>query len=107
MSNYEKLCEAVGIDPCAKCVSQILCCEIDDKHPDFTAEKQIELIKLLMRKGSFAGFTSDTILNSYVICFNLSINQENEDFSAALADLTLQLIKAGELDKDEVRRILE
>ncbi len=33
--------------------------------------------------------------------------ETNDDFKETLAGLTLQLINAGELDKDEVKRILE
>lgn len=116
-TNYEKLCEAAGIKPEWRDYRVKNGKVYNGKNPknrnihflnlDFTAEKQIELIKMIMKAGSFAGFTYDAILTSYVLCFNLINSQENVDFSEALAGLALHLIEAGELDKEEVRRVLE
>ena len=130
MTNYEKLCEAVEIESidsgcCCKkddsicirgyivdasCPENCTNCEYFERHsmllPLFTAEKQIELIKLLMNAGCFTGYTYKTEAKQYILSYALK-NCHNENFSEALAGLVLQLIEAGELDKDKVRKVLK
>ena len=107
MTNHEKLCEAVGL--------KFVCSAnnitgIVYRYPQFAAEKQLELIKLLGCSESFtADFTeiSPRNDNEQWACICHFKTAYNSDFSEALAGLTLQLVEAGELDKEEVKRILK
>lgn len=83
------------------------------KYPDFTAEKQLEIIKLIIdkchtldifkgwAKGSIYYFGSMEEGNMY------RYNGRNKDFTQALAQLTTELMNAGELDKSKLKEILE
>lgn len=70
----------------------------------FTAEKQIKLIQLL--SVPFICEINLSPIGGTIISVD-HYNEKNDNFEEALAGLTLQLIKAGELNKDEVKRILE
>ena len=119
MTNYEKLCEILAIKKLHECQTYDECplglsnpCDICDCEsyslvfPDFTAKKQIEMIKLI------ADITQQTIeidktgnyYNVQTIEYSTPLETE---FSEALAGLALQLVEAGELDKEEAKRILE
>lgn len=71
------------------------CCFLCDEseevycYPDFTSAKQLEMIKLI-------GWASPK-----------DIERENQDFTQTLAQLTTELMNAGELDKQKVKEILE
>ena len=136
MENYTKLCESVGIkvkmlcdceyrnlylyrisygnDVCeyADENTKISCIECEKGqcnipyYPDFTAEKQIELIKLISKDFSFNCYFSLSN-NNYVVGADAYFFNKTCDFSEALAGLALQLVEAGELDKEEVRKVLE
>lgn len=73
------------------------------RYPDFTAEKQLEIIKLLSKKKITIG--SDDGL----FWFNISGYYPffKADFTQALARLTLDLMNDEELDKSKVKEILE
>lgn len=74
-------------------------------YPDFTAEKQLEIIKLLFGGTyDFNGFFGSD--NKYHLHLK-SLMAFNQDFTQALAQLTTELMKAGELDKEKVKGILE
>lgn len=64
------------------------------KYPDFTAEKQLEIIKLI--RDSY-----------YLHRFYYAVGDTNKDFTQALAQLTTKLMNTGELDKQKVKEILE
>ena len=137
MNNYEKLCKAVGVKLIYKCEHLLqnkycdenkLCrdtffepfprCEKenctkkykkiglaeDEDINNFTAEKQIETIKLISHR---------ILIINHQEHFSCEINSmfsygwKSADFSEALAGLALQLIKAGELNKEKVKKILE
>lgn len=70
----------------------------------FTAEKQLEIIKLV---GKIDGvvYTFDFDGDWHIIIKNINIF--NKDFTQALAQLVTELMKAGELDKKKVKEILE
>lgn len=113
MYNYEKLCEAAEVEKQYNCRPHIdLHCKLGQcssscaEYPPFTAEKQIELIKLIAKRNIFKlGYIDDKYIcygNNDEYAYQMDI-----DFTEALAGLALQLIEAGELDKDEIRRILE
>lgn len=133
MTNYEKLCEAIGIFTewvytvyqfgnvyvCGKQALQenahlfkerrtAKVKKAEKLYPIFTAEKQIELIKLLIKDFTF-NCEQNRINSEFVVSSeaDISFYATSYDFSGALAGIVLQLIEAGELDKDEVRRILE
>lgn len=107
MNNYEKLCEVVGINPIfipKKVIKDGL--QLKEMTNTFTAEKQLEFIKLII-DTTIQTIEIDKPGNYYnVQTMEYDITLETE-FSEALAGLVLQLIKAGELNKDEVKRILE
>lgn len=109
MTNYiEEMMKTAGVDlmhlDCEKCGAQRFalgqCAETNCQsiHPDFTAEKQIEIIKLLGRLRSFEylGETLDWELDRY-----------SSNFAQTLAKITTQLMNAGELDKQKVKEILK
>ena len=131
MNNYEKLCKIVGInnkwqylvvDYCnsenpehlfeknefidfiKKSGEEWLLLSCLKKKNYFTAEKQIELIELL--SVPFICAINSSPIGSTIISVD-DYSETNDNFEEALAGLTLQLINAGELDKDEVKRILE
>lgn len=116
-TNYDKLCEAAGIQQQYNCRPHIdLCCKLGlcspacAEYPAFTAEKQIELIKILAKDNRLniaqLDLTGDM---RYMVSlgFKMEINFGGESIEEALACLALQLLEAGELDKEEVRRVLE
>lgn len=74
-------------------------------YPAFTAEKQLEIIKLLFGGTyDFNGFFgSDNKFHLHL----KSLMAFNQDFTQALANLTTELMKANELDKEKVKGILE
>ncbi len=74
-------------------------------YPDFTAEKQLEIIKLIAKDmihiQPYPCENKDWWLNS------CSAEGVHTDFTQALAQLTTELMNAGELDKSKVKEILE
>jgi len=81
--------------------------------PDFTPAKQLEIIKLIGDKchtlDIFKGFLKDSVYHIGAIeeWGEYKYNGENQDFTQALAQLTIELMKANELDKKKVKEILE
>lgn len=87
-------------------------------YPDFTAEKQLELIKLLSKNRigkdyKILEIEQDEIDN---LCYFSLTNKDNrcqstyvsnQDFIQALAQLTIKLMNAEKLDKEKVKEILE
>lgn len=75
-------------------------------YPYFTAEKQLEIIKLMSSIGFFKCIHRPDTSNKYYFGWgNHTI--DNKNFTQALAQLTTELMKAGELDKEKVKEILE
>lgn len=133
MTNHiEEMMETAGVkkqlDVCMRCLKEDICKYCNKKSlgvyvlPDFTTEKQLELIKLIVEIEGFCGFTNLQDKDKWSIScgFNFPIgpNPERginfnptfrncETFSQAVAQLTTELMKAGELDKEKVKRILE
>ena len=114
----------VGTDCCPAVEDERLKCE-DCEHsketqliyPTFTPAKQLELIKLIMQADNI-----DNILQYYYEISNMFIfecrsfpelgacNQwstQNANYELALAELVLILITEDQLDKSEVKKILE
>ncbi len=89
--------------PCIKCESSVFV----DKYPDFTAEKQLEIIKLIIKDDVIGFFKITQGLSKDYILFYNNCRAQHKDFTQALAQLTTELMKAGELDKDKVKEVLE
>lgn len=72
-------------------------------YPSFTAEKQLEAIKLIsdFRLYTMEDGTYD-IRGQYI-----EVTDTKGDFPQALAQLTIKLMNAGKLDKEKVRGILQ
>lgn len=114
MTDYiEQMKKTAGVkmqlDVCLSCLKEDICQYCNKKllgeyiYPDFTAEKQLELIKLIsdfhlyvMNDGTYE------LRGKYI-----TITDTEGDFPPALAQLTTELINAGELDKEKVKEILE
>lgn len=94
----------------------------EENYPAFTAEKQLEIIKLIIENNGFCGFTNFRDKDKWSISCGFTfpigpkpekgINfnptfRKCETFDQALAQLTTELINAGELDKKKVKGILE
>ena len=114
----------VGTDCCPAVEDERLKCE-DCEHsketqliyPVFTPEKQLELIKLILKADNVDSFSQyySEILKAFVFtCKSLpEMNTYNvwesinTDYALALSELALSLIEESQLDKSEVKRILE
>ena len=90
------------------------CIQLSQKgnYPDFTAEKQLEIIKLIGKFKDFNCFFDNRSRRWFFsaglelpVCFDFQ--EENTDFTQALAQLTTELMNAGKLDKEKVKEILE
>lgn len=84
----------------------------EKKYPPFTPAKQLELIKLINKKHrnirlccSQSDGTYGVQVNPVVRAFGMYY--ESESFEDLIAIVTFELLKANELDKAEVKRILE
>lgn len=77
--------------------------------PDFTAEKQLEIIKLIGANFVYFYYYSELDRHELTVELvdNRSIYGTAQDFAQALAQLTTELMNAGELDKSRVKDILE
>lgn len=74
-------------------------------YPEFTDEKQLKIIKLMIEgKSNFTAFRDFS--GKYHFCYGYEAGR-NMDFSQALAQLTARLINTKELDKQNIKEILE
>lgn len=114
MTNHiEELMKAAGVNrlprPCNGCEHYMDCgsgCQTP--YPAFTPEKQLELIKLIGDFNCFQNEISNWVMTHHDINRVRSYRVEgNKDFSDTLANFILYLIVKKQLDKSEVRRILE
>lgn len=78
-------------------------------YPPFTAEKQIEIIKLIVQNGTLTTLQIEyfTKEKDYKLSTYQKAANYNKDFSEALAQLTTELMNTGELDKEKVKEILK
>lgn len=122
MTNYiEEMMKTAGVElikrvkECWHCPyysSKGCCMDCQDfKYPDFTAEKQLELIKLIglcdYNISIYEKVKGAISIAAEPNTFKYSYNATAQDFSKALAQLTTDLMNAGELDKEKVKEILE
>ena len=109
MTNHiEELMKAVGVKP-----ETITDYELNEYkiYPDFTPEKQLELIKLIGQQSGFQIHQNEGMdwLLSDSIYTDLSFNTQGYSYSSfenALCKLTINLLKKKALNKSEVKRIL-
>lgn len=111
MNNIEEMMQTAEVEP-EPVYSEVWADEqIGVYYPEFTAEKQLELIKLIAlfdfeisididKKSTYLFATPNTLKGK-------QISVENDDFTQALLQLTTELMKANELDKEKVKGILE
>ena len=117
MTNYiEKMMKTAGISDCKYCdykMEECGCFYCDEvKYPDFTAKKQLEIIKLISRNNEFRMSTiyhykTKEVSLEFVRGDDFYIVIPNQEFTQALAQLTTELMNAGKLDKSKVKEILE
>lgn len=99
--------------PCEECKHLL------KQYPDFTPEKQLEVIKLIT-STSIKNDNSDNNAPCYIHALNPNLYEkdrwaigtdylleQDETFENALAKAVTALINENELDKQEVKRILE
>lgn len=108
VSIYDSDCNKKETGKCAKCeFAQIQ----NLGYPDFTAEKQLEIIKLIGLSDyniSIYKKVEGTIsIAAEPNTYKYSYSATAQDFSLVLAQLTTELMKAGELDKEKVKGVLE
>lgn len=125
MTDYiEQLMKTAGVKPTVTYfekvnpLAEISSAKSVTKARNFTAEKQLELIKLLSKNRigkdyKILEIEQDEIDN---LCYFSLTNKDNrcqstyvsnQDFTQALAQLTIKLMNAGELDKEKVKEIFE
>lgn len=111
------LCPQIGVQN-AWCKEECDGEEMQEKvkyfYPVFTPEKQLELIKLILKKpyikweqyfehGKFI-MKADMPDETYAC---LTVDIKNTEYAFALAEFITELLKIKRLDKSEVRRILQ
>lgn len=120
MNYIEQMMKTAGIVSCDKnCPNYKFntACYSDDKgnipwpikYPDFTAEKQLEIIKLIVQNGTLNTLQMEYFIKEkdYKLSTYRKESNYNKDFTQALAQLTTELMNAGELDKEKVKEVLE
>lgn len=82
--------------------------------PDFTAEKQLEIIKLISSKNYLSTIQYEDGSRGFTVEYyktdknnTLIWHVVEPTFAQALAKLTTKLMKADDLDKEKVKEILE
>lgn len=102
-----------GNVPCELCIEKYgKCLSQKEIYPDFTAEKQLEVIKLIGKVKDFNCFFSSSDREWYLsagleLPISFDLQESDTDFTQALAQLATELMKAGELDKEKVKEVLK
>lgn len=126
MSEIEKMYENAGIEKECNCTNYDSRCFQDctkcEKYPPFTAEKQLELIKLLARKdyGNYAESLLISIRDDYNYlsvgittdfgseCFYEDFTFDNKQFDEAIAGLINKLWQdLTDKEKEQIKEILK
>lgn len=115
MNRIEEMMKAAGVEnDCIDCKASNMI--VPDCEKCFTAEKQLEIIKLIGTNEVNKPYHSiridkDEITKDYYVMYfideNLAYAGQHYDFAQALAQLTTGLMKTGELDKEKVKKILQ
>ena len=116
MSEIEKMYENTGIE---KDWNPLPYGDIEEFYPEFTAEKQIELIKWLASK-QYAKYTTSLLINirdtvrfsggliAGVCTLSVKYDKQDKDFENALAGLINEIWQdLTEEEKQQVKGILE
>lgn len=115
MIDYIKqMMEIAGVQKGVPIYDRGVCIAIaKDRFPDFTAEKQLEIIKLIAdNENGVCGIGIFKIADDYY-CTPENYWQigkratKNQDFTQALAQLTMELMEMDKLDKKKVKEILQ
>ena len=76
--------------------------------PNFTAETQLEIIKLISDIDCLTIYSTEIPDYRYIFYLqHRKVRAEQKTFIEALAQLTTELMNAGKLDKKKVKEILE
>lgn len=116
MNNIEQLMQTAGVtqirikNECQNCAYNMEECGFNycEEHvyPNFTAEKQLEIIMLIMKNTiAFSGMYLST--GEYELFTHPAFTGRYDDFTQALAQLTTELMKVGHLDKEKVKGVLQ
>ena len=111
MSEVTKLYENAGIEPkkCSECDNNMDCGFGKDCYPPFTAEKQLELVKLCFEKYRLLGKTRVT--GERCVIYNLRFPDDYPDYTdcATWEEVIAGLINKlwQSLTEDEHRQIKE
>ena len=114
MTEIEKMYENAGIKKCNRC---LLPCPFENEcedceynlYPDFTAEKQLELIKWLCQKTyrNYIHIRYERDINNWKIECNMVGIREFGNFDECFAGLINSLWQSlTDQEKEEIRRIL-
>lgn len=104
MTEIDKMFENAGIEPLCQIPDKF--CGVQNIYADFTAEKQLELIKFLLDKYCDIRIRKNLEGAYYIKSFN-DISCFSEDFEETLASFTnTHLQDLTEQEKEEIRRIL-
>lgn len=111
MNHIEEMMKTAGVEiDCLDCQASNMI--KPDCENCFTAEKQLDVIKLIGKVKDFNCFF-DNRSGEWFFSAGLELpiifdwQESNQDFTQALAQLTTELMKAGELDKGKVKEVLE
>lgn len=119
MTNYiEQMMKIAGVAPTityfekVNPLAEISAGKSVTKARNFTAEKQLELIKLIANQNKSVIITSGLVDHEAGFLITKDslaggICVANKDFPQALAQLTIELMNAGELDKEKVKEVLQ
>lgn len=104
MTEIEKMYENAGIKPLCQIPDKF--CGVQNIYKDFTAEKQIELIKWLSKRR-LLNITFCENTNTYQLSNNKCTGSFCSDFATAVVTLVqCELDFCTEKEKEEIRNIL-
>lgn len=101
-------CPATNNEPNEECLKYAKFTTAKRVYPDFTAEKQLALIKWIVKDNIIGFFKITQGLSKDYILFYEGCKSQHEDFTQALAKLTTELYYSlPEAQRQEVKEILE
>lgn len=106
MTEIEKMFENAGIKPLCQIPDKF--CGVQNIYEDFTAKKQIELIKWLIGNKRLFIRKADYSSNYYMdVTYNRGNGVDNPKFESCLASLINDIWQSlTDQEKEEIRRIL-
>lgn len=110
----EQMMKTAGVQKGIPIYDRGVCIAIaKDRFPDFTAEKQLEIIKLIADSDNGAGGIGIFKIADDYYCTPEHYWQigkratKSQDFAQALAQLTAELMEMDKLDKKKIKEILQ